>query len=858
MADPGRGGGGRGMGRGFLLEQMRKNKEASMAPSPGQEPPASAAPEQPGVSLQRAQIPILPRGRGSIIASLRQPGMTPAPEIPHGSTASLLSPSSNVSSIPVGRGASLAASIRPPISPAPSSIASSVYGAPGVGRGSLLSKSSTDSSPCQSQKTDSSNQKTPGPAPAIVGLEKLPPSSGDNLGVIGPLASLSLDGGSTTSGTSATISRQGESGKVINIMSNYIDLEFEGDKGIFRYEVRYDPETDSPRVRNGLLNQHLTQLGSTKTFDGVTLYLPIKLPEHETILKSIRHDGTEVKITVIFQRQQRPQDSMQFFNVLLNKVMRCLEMVRINRNNFNPRCAHSIQQHRMELWPGFVTAIEEVEGGLKLNIDANHRVMRTDTVYDFIKSSMQDSRGGNPRDSVFSDLVGCTVLTRYNNETYRIDDIVWDQNPSLEFDCKGKKITLAEYYKAHWNLLVKDLKQPLLLHRAKKRQTQGGTKEEEILLVPEFCYMTGLTDKIRSDFKIMRDLAAVTQVVPEARRKVIKSFIEDVRKHETAGALLRSWGLKMADDLTRYKGRTLDPETILYGGGKKSIVNDKADWGGPATKNPMLRVQNMTNWFICSTERDQKYAKEFIKLLQRVSRDMGMAVGEPIIVALKNDSTQNYINELRKVINPSLDMVVCLVPTIRNDRYSAIKKLCCVEMPIRSQVIVTKTISNEKKIKSVTEKIALQMNCKMGGALWALKIPFRDVMVVGIDVFHAGVGQKAASVAGFVASLDEHMTTWHSTTCHQSPGQELIDLLKICFVTSIRAYHRRRGEYPARILVYRDGVGDGQLATIAGYEAEQLRKSFDLIEKGYEPKLTLVIVQKRINTRIMAMVNLFF
>ena len=35
-------------------------------------------------------------------------------------------------------------------------------------------------------------------------------------------------------------------------------------------------------------------------------------------------------------------------------------------------------------------------------------------------------------------------------------------------------------------------------------------------------------------------------------------------------------------------------------------------------------------------------------------------------------------------------------------RYSAVKKLCCVEKPVASQVINFKTISNEKKVNYKT------------------------------------------------------------------------------------------------------------------------------------------------------------
>ena len=55
---------------------------------------------------------------------------------------------------------------------------------------------------------------------------------------------------------------------------------------------------------------------------------------------------------------------------------------------------------------------------------------------------------------------------------------------------------------------------------------------------------------------------------------------------------------------------------------------------------------------------------------------------------------------------------------------------------------------------------------------------------------------------------------------------------------------------PDKIIVFRDGVGDGQLNTVAGYEVDQLKKCFGHFGEEYTPDLAVVIVQKRINTRI--------
>lgn len=63
------------------------------------------------------------------------------------------------------------------------------------------------------------------------------------------------------------------------------------------------------------------------------------------------------------------------------------------------------------------------------------------------------------------------------------------------------------------------------------------------------------------------------------------------------------------------------------------------------------------------------------------------------------------------------------------------------------QVINAKTLSNEAKNRSIIQKIALQMNCKLGGTLWSIKIPFNNVMICGVDTFHEA-GNRGNSVAG--------------------------------------------------------------------------------------------------------------
>ena len=53
---------------------------------------------------------------------------------------------------------------------------------------------------------------------------------------------------------------------------------------------------------------------------------------------------------------------------------------------------------------------------------------------------------------------------------------------------------------------------------------------------------------------------------------------------------------------------------------------------------------------------------------------------------LRDDRTETYLRMIRENLNPQTQVVVVIFPTSRDDRYSAVKKLCCVESPVPSQV----------------------------------------------------------------------------------------------------------------------------------------------------------------------------
>ncbi len=96
-------------------------------------------------------------------------------------------------------------------------------------------------------------------------------------------------------------------------------------------------------------------------------------------------------------------------------------------------------------------------------------------------------------------------MTGYNNKTYRIDDVDFDNRADSTFHLKkeDRDITYIEYYKNRYQQNIRFPKQPMLVSRPSRRDTNGcdnrNIEPQAIYLVPELCGMTGLSTEQRFD-----------------------------------------------------------------------------------------------------------------------------------------------------------------------------------------------------------------------------------------------------------------------------------------------------------------------------------------------------------------------
>lgn len=202
-------------------------------------------------------------------------------------------------------------------------------------------------------------------------------------------------------------------------------------------------------------------------------------------------------------------------------------------------------------------------------------------------------------------------------------------NPESTFStAKGETITFIEYYKRQYQIEIQDAKQPLLIHRPKKKGLAEGEADRIICLIPELCLMTGLTDSMRADFRVMKDVATITRISPQARAEAVDKFIKRIKADPEAYKLLTNWGLKIADTTLPLQARVLSPETLIFGRGRKEVVGPRGDWNRAATSSVLTPV-NLTKWAIFFWDKNKSIVQAFCTTMQQNAKRMDITVANP-------------------------------------------------------------------------------------------------------------------------------------------------------------------------------------------------------------------------------------
>jgi hypothetical protein len=210
---------------------------------------------------------------------------------------------------------------------------------------------------------------------------------------------------------------------------------------------------------------------------------------------------------------------------------------------------------------------------------------------------------------------------------------------------------------------------------------------------------------------------------------------------------------------------------------------------------------------------------------------------------------------------PPPKLILVIIPHIDSSIYNRIKFVCDVKKGLLN--VCTLGPKFAKANDQYYANVALKFNLKLGGRNQYLDnnkigiIAEGKTMVVGIDVTHPtpSSASNAPSVAGIVASVDQWLGQWPAEVQIQTARQEMVSGLDSMLKSRLRLWAtKNKGAYPENILIYRDGVSEGQYEIVLDQELPLLRQACKELYppsdfKKKLPRMSIIIVGKRHNTR---------
>lgn len=324
-------------------------------------------------------------------------------------------------------------------------------------------------------------------------------------------------------------------------------------------------------------------------------------------------------------------------------------------------------------------------------------------------------------------------------------------------------------------------------------------------------------------------------------------------------------------------GRILPPPVVKYQG--TSSVNPRGgQWNMMGVK--FTKGSPVPSWtYLCITRsgrnspiQGEDHLASIMAEFQSMMNASGLAAPPPIkgkriqLDAGQNaPSNEELIDNMFKMASGKIGLIVVILPDTDAAVYNAVKYSADIKYGIHTVCAVASKIAKEQRRDQYLANIALKVNSKLRGANQSLDsarlgiIAEGKTMVVGIDVTHPSPGSlsTAPSVAAIVASVDKTLSQFPCELSIQEGRKEMVTDLSEMLRSRLRLWRDKNKVLPENILVYRDGVSEGQYQVLKDDEIPSLRKACDGIytadqrKKGM-PKISVVVVGKRHHTRFYA------
>ncbi|TFK81085.1 Piwi-domain-containing protein [Polyporus arcularius HHB13444] len=566
--------------------------------------------------------------------------------------------------------------------------------------------------------------------------------------------------------------------------------------------------------------------------------------------------------------------------------------VRVGKNKyfFPSSSQHHPLSLGVEAYRGFFMSIRPMYKQLMVNINVCMTAFYTPgNLAEAMLAFSQQTGGGMPQS--FADRLKVSTKHLGYTKKHTIFRIMTGKTAATEkFDCPelGGMITVENFFKRKYRINLRHARDLPLINVSSRR-------DKQILLPVELCEIVpGQAYRGKLDAEQTAAMIKVACNPPAFNGNAIVNhgFEELGLRANAPGATLGAFGLSVAPEMTVVPSRLLPAPTVSYREGRPPQVRD-AGWnilevklqaGGTMTRWAVLLVQEGRRGEF-QGERDPELMTFLKKFLAKCNAaGINGARSEPKIMTVnlpkpREDGPNReraleaikhtFRDNLNKDAKPSFILV--LLSGVDKFIYHGIKKLADVDMGMHTvHMLLMRNKARpeqDNKQDQYFSNVVLKVNTKLGGINHALDqrsmawLKTKKTMVMGIDVTHPSPKSVPGtpSIAAVVASVDDNFAQFPASLMLQKAdwnkeSKEMVEGLTQMTIERLQLYQKKNKRLPDRIIVYRDGVSEGQYSQVIQHELPRLQAAFKQIspQQPYKPSLTIVICGKRHHARFWA------
>ncbi|CAG4954659.1 unnamed protein product [Colias eurytheme] len=528
-----------------------------------------------------------------------------------------------------------------------------------------------------------------------------------------------------------------------------------------------------------------------------------------------------------------------------------------------------------EVWFGFHQSVRPSQWKMMLNIDVSATAFyKAQPVIEFM-CEVLDIRDINDQRKPLTDsqrvkftkeikglkieITHCGTMKR----KYRVCNVTRRPAQMQSFPLQlenGQTVecTVAKYFLDKYKMKLRYPHLPCL---------QVGQEHKHTYLPLEVCNIVPGQRCIKklTDMQTSTMIKATARSAPDRERE-INNLVR--RANFNTDLYVKEFGLTISNNMMEVRGRVLPPPKLQYGGrvsslGGQQALPNQGVWdmrGKQFFMGVEIRVWAIACFAPQRTVREDAL-KNFTQQLQRISNDAGMPIiGQPCFCkyATGPDQVEPMFKYLKSTF-VQLQLVVVVLPG-KTPVYAEVKRVGDTVLGMATQCVQAKNVN--KTSPQTLSNLCLKINVKLGGINSILvpsirpKVFNEPVIFLGVDVTHPPAGDnKKPSIAAVVGSMDAHPSRYAATVRVQQHSendrQEIVHELSSMVQELLLMFYKSTGGFkPHRIIMYRDGISEGQFIHVLQHELTAVREACIKLEAEYKPGITFIVVQKRHHTRL--------